>query len=130
MQHRVGQWITPPRSSRLKPEQRVVLLFFIVQNLSVMSKLRSQLELQQKMNRAVETLMNHFGKEVSLAAYYEEMASAQSQVMSVMLAAQELSHIRDCNEEVLKPKDVANFFSDINDLFQMLKPIDQVANME
>ena len=30
MQHRVGQWITPPRYSLLRPEQRVVLHIFIV----------------------------------------------------------------------------------------------------
>jgi len=95
-----------------------------------MSKLTERLEYQQSLNKAIESLMNHFGKEISLAAYYEEMASAQSQVMSVMLAAQELFHIHDCEDQVLRPKDVANFFSDINDLFQMLKPIDQIANEE
>ena len=31
MQHRVGYGITTPRSSDLKPEQRVVLHIFIVQ---------------------------------------------------------------------------------------------------
>ena len=30
MQHRVGKQIMPPRSSRLEPEQRVVLHIFIV----------------------------------------------------------------------------------------------------
>ena len=92
-----------------------------------MSKLTERLEFQQKMNNALETLMNHFGKEISLASYYEEMASAQSQIMSVLLATQEFSN---CEDEVLRPKDVANFFSDINDLFKLLKPIDQIANME
>ena len=95
-----------------------------------MSKLTESLEIQQKINKGVETLMNHFGEEISLAAYYEEMASAQSQIMSVMLAAEEFFCSRHCHEEVLRPKDVANFFSDINELFKILKPFDQIANKE
>ena len=95
-----------------------------------MSKLKENLKLQQEINKAVERLMNHFGEETGLSDYYEEMASAQSQVMSVMLAADQLFHSRRSGEELLTPKDVANFFSDINELFKMLKPFDNIANME
>lgn len=95
-----------------------------------MSKLSESLETQQKIHQAVENLMSHFGKETSLAAYYEEMASAQSQIMSVILASEDFFHSSHCHDEILRPKDVANFFSDINELFKMLKPLDQIANME
>ena len=95
-----------------------------------MSKLKENLKLQQEINKAVERLMNFLGEEISLSDYYEEMASAQSQVMSVMLAADQLFHNRGRGEELLTPKDVANFFSDINELFKMLKPFDNIANMD
>lgn len=95
-----------------------------------MSKLKENLEFQKETNNVIETLMKHFGEETSLSAYYEEMASAQSQIMSVMLAADDFFHSHHCHEEVLTPKDVANFFSDINELFKMLKPLDHIANMK
>lgn len=95
-----------------------------------MSKLKENLKLQQEINKAVERLMNYFGEEISLSDYYEEMASAQSQVMSVMLAADQLFHSRGSGDELLTPKDVANFFSDIKELFKMLKPFDNIANMD
>ena len=63
MQHRVGQQIMPPRSSDLKPEQRVVLHIFNVQNISNMKQTKEEKrEMKMAQLRAAHMLMTEFVK--------------------------------------------------------------------
>ena len=90
------------------------------------TKLDKQIDYQQRINKAVEGLLNHFCNEVGLRAYYQEMAKAQAQVMSLLRVYEE-ADTSNSHEEFLYPKDVAIFFCDVCDLFGLLTALDDVA---
>ena len=90
------------------------------------TKLDKQIDYQQRINKAVEGLLNHFCSEVGLRAYYQEMAKAQAQVMSLLRVYEE-ADTSNSHEEFLYPKDVAIFFCDVCDLFGLLTTLDDVA---
>ena len=90
------------------------------------TKLDKQIDYQQRINKAVDGLLNHFGNEVGLRAYYQEMAKAQAQVMSLLRVYEE-ADTSNSHEEFLYPKDVAIFFCDVCDLFGLLTTLDDVA---
>ena len=90
------------------------------------TKLDKQIDYQQRINKAVDGLLNHFCHEVGLQAYYQEMAKAQAQVMSLLRVYEEADR-SNSHEEFLYPKDVALFFCDICDLFDLLTTLDDIA---
>ena len=90
------------------------------------TKLDKQIDYQQRINKAVDGLLNHFCHEVGLQAYYQEMAKAQAQVMSLLRVYEEADR-SNSHEEFLYPKDVALFFCDICMLFDLLTTLDDIA---
>lgn len=91
-----------------------------------MSNLTKQMEYQQRVAKAAQKLMKHFGEEVDLTCHYMRMAKAQTQVISLM----RLSEISDeaSDEEILVPRHVSLFFSTCCTVFQLLEPLDSLAN--
>lgn len=91
-----------------------------------MSNLTKQMEYQQRVAKAAEKLIKHFGEEVDLTCHYMRMAKAQTQVISLM----RLSEISDeaTDDEILVPRHVSLFFSTCCTVFQLLEPLDSLAN--
>lgn len=96
------------------------------------TKFQNALDYQKEVNDAVSTLVKHFGSEVSLSSYYEELAEVQVQVMSMLQICEQMLGDDDQRvvETLILPKDVVGFFCDINELFKMLKPFNRLANTE
>lgn len=90
------------------------------------SKLERQIAYQQRVNEAVESLLNHLSNEYGLKDIYREMALAQSQVMSLMLVY-EVTNRKKLTEQILNPSDVAIFLCNVNMLLEMIEPLDTIA---
>jgi predicted transcriptional regulator len=90
------------------------------------TKLDKQIDYQQRINKAVEGLLNHFCNELGLRAYYQEMAKAQAQVMSLLRVYEE-ADTSNSHEEFPYPKDIAIFFCDVCVLFGLLTALDDIA---
>lgn len=96
------------------------------------TKLQKTLDYQKEINQAVNTLLEHFGNECSMSSYYEDLATVQVQVMSMLQICEQMLGEDDQRviETLILPKDVVNFFCSLNDLYKMLKPFDRIANKE
>lgn len=91
-----------------------------------MTNLSKHIDYQQRVAKAAEILLKHFGEEVDLTCHYMRMAKAQTQVISLMRLS-EISNGTN-EEEILVPRHVSLFFSDCCKVFELLEPLDSLAN--
>lgn len=91
-----------------------------------MTNLSKHIDYQQRVAKAAEELLKHFGEEVDLTCHYMRMAKAQTQIISLMRLS-EISNEAD-DEEILVPRHVSLFFNDCSDIFRLLEPLDNLAN--
>lgn len=122
-------WVSgnTPKASHLEPEQRVVPLFLIVLNLSVMSNFKKLQERQDKINKAVEKLVNYFDNECSIGGVYQAQAEAQIEIMSMMQMTEKyISHGQDLGE-VFRPDNVTDYLWCINEILKLLRPFAEIA---
>ena len=91
-----------------------------------MTKLSKQMDYQQRVAKAAQRLLTHFGEEVDLTCHYMRMAKAQTQIISLM----RLSEIsaKDVEGEILVPRHVSLFFDDCCQMFELLTPLDNLAS--
>lgn len=127
MQHRVGYGITTPRSSDLKPEQRVVLHIFYCSKFKIMKNLGKVLDYQKKTTDAVEKMMDLLANYYSIGMLYETLANAQMQIMSLLRLCDR--YIEDGQKwgEVLNPNDIEDMLLQVNEVYKLLKPFEELA---
>lgn len=113
----------------MKPEQRVVLHFFYVQNLSVMStKLGKVLDYQKKQTEAVEAVIDLLSNYYSMGMLYETLANAQVQIMSLMrLCDRYIEAGQPKWGEVVCPNDIEDMLLEVNEVYKLLKPFEELA---
>ena len=87
------------------------------------NKMKKMLADQQRINEAVQALVDNFKVHGSMADYYEHMAKTQAMMLATMG-----DNLKGGAIEL--PVDVAFFFDEVVQLFEMLKPFDQMAQEE
>jgi hypothetical protein len=107
---------------RLKPEQRVVLHIFIVQNLVIMSNLKRALENQQSINEAVEAIFDYFSKDCSYAEALETIADAQIAIMELMEISNKAAMNPALDYEFVSAENIKNFLFEANNMCKLLRP--------
>lgn len=87
------------------------------------NKMKKMLENQQRINEAAQALVDNFKIHCSMADYYEHMAKTQAMMLATMGG-----NLKSGTIDL--PVDVAFFFDEMVQLFEMLKPFDQMAQEE
>jgi len=86
---------------------------------------------QLKVNEAVKVLKNHFAEEMEISAYFQNLALAEVEIMSMLeLTKEVLENDDDAKERYFLPENVCSFLMDINNLFKLLEPLATAARDE
>lgn len=92
-----------------------------------MSNFKKLQERQEKINKAVEKLVNYFDNECSIGGVYQAQAEAQIEIMSMMqMTEQYISHGQDLGE-VFRPDNVTDYLWCINEILKLLRPFAEIA---
>ena len=116
----------------IEPEQRVVPHFLFVQIISVMkTKFQKSLDYQQKVNEAVNALVNKFSRKdgVQLSDEFELFSDVQTKIMSMQALCDLLERKNDdlACKILIDTADITMFFNEISEIFKLLKPFDSIA---
>lgn len=87
------------------------------------NKMKKMLADQQRINEAVQALVDNFKIHGSMADYYEHLAKTQAMMLATMGDNRKGGAIE-------LPVDVAFFFDELVQIFEMLKPFDEMAQEE
>ena len=94
-----------------------------------MSNFKKLQQKQERINKAVEKLVDYFGNEVSMNAFYHDQSQAQIEIMSMIQFVE--MHIRNGikneAENVFCPNTVVDYLSLVNDIIKMLQPFADIA---
>lgn len=84
---------------------------------------------QERINKAVEKLVDYFGNEVSMNSFYHDQSQAQIEIMSMIQFVE--MHIRQGIKSeaanVFCPNTVVDYLSLVNDIIKMLQPFADIA---
>ena len=85
------------------------------------------LSYQRDTNNAVEELMDFLANYYSTSMLYETLANAQVQIMSLLRLCDR--YIQDGQKwgEVVCPNDIEDMLLQVNDLYKLLKPFEELA---
>lgn len=84
-----------------------------------MKNFKKQLENQQKINEAVNAIINHFKDEASYCDHYRTMSEAQTIIMELT----ELNLAQAAGGRAHVPiKELYEFVFEVNEIYKLLKP--------
>ena len=117
-------WVSgnTPKASHLEPEQRVVPLFLIVLNLSVMNYKKMKERIERK-EEAVKNLIEFLATENDYGSMMTELAIAQSSAMK-------LAEIARIHGDKGYMQELYTFFITITDLLIWIEPLSDFAKLE
>lgn len=90
------------------------------------NNMKKMLADQQKINEAVKAIFNLFS-ECPYASYMEDMAEAQTQIISLMEMAKQQAAIHDACDEI-QTSDITMFLMDVSSIFKILRPFAEMLN--
>ena len=95
------------------------------------TKFQKSLDYQQKVNEAVNALVNKFSRKdgVQLSDEFELFSDVQTKIMS-MQAYCDLGLRKNDNlacKILIDTADITTFFSEISEIFKLLRPFDDIA---
>lgn len=92
-----------------------------------MSNFKKLQERQEKINKAVEKLVNYFDNECSIGGIYQSQAQAQIEIMSMMRITEKyISRGKDL-KDVFSPDNVTDYLWCINEILGLLRPFAEIA---
>ena len=103
------------------------VVFQLCQNINRMKNLGKVLDYQKKTNEAVEKMMDLLANYYSTSMLYETLANAQVQIMSLLRLCDR--YIEDGQKwgEVLNPNDIEDMLLQVNEVYKLLKPFEELA---
>ena len=118
---------TPRRHYPLVSLDNSKCRIFICQNCKIMKNLGKVLDYQKKTADAVEKMMDLLANYYSISILYETLANAQVQIMSLLRLCDR--YIEDGQKwgEVLNPNDIEDMLLQVNEVYKLLKPFEELA---
>ena len=95
------------------------------------TKFQKSLDYQQKVNEAVNALVNKFSRKdgVQLSEEFELFSDVQTKIMSMQALCDLLERKNDdlACKILIDTADITTFFNEISEIFKLLKPFDSIA---
>lgn len=95
------------------------------------TKFQKTLDYQQKINEAVNALVNKFSRKdgVELSEEFELFSDVQTKIMSMQALCDLLERKNDdlACKILIDTADITTFFNEISEIFKLLKPFDSIA---
>ena len=95
------------------------------------TKFQKTLDYQQKINEAVNALVNKFSRKdgVELSEEFELFSDVQTKIMSMQALCDLLERKNDdlACKILIDTADIITFFNEISEIFKLLKPFDSIA---
>ena len=95
------------------------------------TKFQKSLDYQQKVNEAVNALVNKFSRKdgVQLSEEFELFSDVQTKIMSMQALCDLLERKNDdlACKILIDTSDITMFFNEISEIFKLLKPFDSIA---
>ena len=95
------------------------------------TKFQKTLDYQQKINEAVNALVNKFSRRdgVQLSEEFELFSDVQTKIMSMQSLCDLLERKHDdlACKILIDTADITMFFNEISEIFKLLKPFDSIA---
>ena len=129
----MSKWKHPQGIRTLEPDSALCGHFYLFVKIQCVMKTKFQksLDYQQKVNEAVNALVNKFSRKdgVQLSEEFELFSDVQTKIMSMQALCDLLERKNDdlACKILIDTADITMFFNEISEIFKLLKPFDSIA---